>query len=71
MKLSPAQEAAMEVIRTSGRVSVSYAWDTEKIHVTDRRGHTIDGRTWAALVRKGLVRYTGEWDHIGQWWVEA
>ena len=66
--LSIPMQTMVDAIRSQGgRVSVSY-WHTG-FHVTTRQGWGSSRKnTWLALVRRGVVVDTGEWDNIGRWW---
>ncbi len=60
-------EVMVDEIRAGGgRASVSYYPD---FHVTTRRGWGSSRRTtWEALVARGVVVKTDDWDNIGRWW---
>ncbi len=65
--LSASMQFMVDAIREGGgRASVSY-WPT--FHVTTRRGWgSRQSNTWKALVTRGVVEVTNEWDQIGRWW---
>ena len=69
-ELSPAMREMLDEIRSGGgRVSVSYGIRDGRFHASTRRGWgSTASSTWEALVRRGLVSRTGDWDHIGVWW---
>jgi len=69
--LPPRQQEIIDAIRDNParRISIT-TWP--HFHATTRRGWgTNRKRSWDALVRKGLVEPTGDWDHVGGWWQET
>ncbi len=62
----PMQEMVDAIREQGGRASVSYH---PKFHVTTRRGWgSTRSRTFEALVQRGVLVRTDDYDNIGRWW---